>query len=92
VAEPAVVWTAPNGVPTKLEWRGRRFVVCARPTPWIDRVPWWRQVAGEPGAEAGGLLEQPMWQVQATDGEEVVRLDLAVGPPQDWWEVTCVYQ
>jgi hypothetical protein len=85
--EPVVVWTTPSGAPQRLEWRGRRFVVCAKPTPWVDRVPWWRLTTRAPAGAGGQLLEQPMWRVQAMalDDKEVVVLDLAVGTQGDWW-------
>jgi len=94
VDEPTVVWATPSGAPERLEWRGRRWLVCARPVPWIDRVPWWLGVPRAPKGGAAGLVEQPMWRVQAMDssGSDVVGLDLAVGTTGDWWRVTRVYE
>jgi hypothetical protein len=92
--EPVVVWATDAGVPQRLEWRGREFLVCAKPTPWIDRVPWWQVASRAPVGKGAELLEQPMWQVQAlsTDADEVVRVDLAVGQEGDWWRVIRVYE
>jgi hypothetical protein len=90
--EPAVVWTTAHGVPQRMQWRGREFLVCAKPVPWVDRVPWWQVAERAPAGLGAELLERPMWQVQALsdDGADVVRLDLAVG--EDWWRVIRMYE
>jgi hypothetical protein len=92
--EAAVVWTT-DGVPQRFEWRGKRFIVGAKPTLWYDHVPWWRTSAHAPkGGGGGDLLEQRKWQVSAFEAEtgEVVRVDLAVGVDPSWWRVTRVYE
>lgn len=87
----ATVWVTETGAPERLAWRGRRFDVSAKPLPWIDRVPWWQSSPRVPSGGSGALLEQEMWQVQATAADgQILIFDLAqaVGPQ---WRVTAIY-
>ncbi|MDR1388076.1 MAG: DUF6504 family protein [Propionibacteriaceae bacterium] len=88
----ATVWTTPTGAPARFLYRGRRFVVTARPVFWIDRLPWWRQVSRVPPGRAANALEQPMWHVRAVaaDGPDLT-FDLAADPDSDQWRVSGVY-
>ncbi len=83
--ERAVVWTDEEGIPLRLIWSGRRFIVSGRPIRWFDRLPWWTTAGRAPAGGAADLLEQPMWQVRATaeDGQILI-FDLAVSPGMDW--------
>jgi hypothetical protein len=88
--EPALVWTSKTGVPRKLEWRNRRFVVSTKPVPWVNRVPWWQLTNRAPSNGADVLAEQQMWQVQvlAVDNGQVFTLDLLTANGE--WRVTRV--
>ena len=89
--EYATVWTTASGAPERLVWRGRRFLVHAKPIPWIDRVEWWIL---EQRAARGSFpsLERRMWQVQirALDNGEILLVDLEAGEGNAW-QVTDVY-
>lgn len=89
--EPATVWATASGAPERLVWRSRRFLVHAKPIPWIDRVEWWML---EQRAARGSFppLERRMWQVQirAIDNGEIMLIDLEAGEDRTW-QVTGVY-
>ncbi|GAA1119091.1 hypothetical protein [Nesterenkonia jeotgali] len=88
----ATVWTTPSGAPERLVWGGRRFLVVAKPIPWVDRTVWWDLSPRVPVGGAAQLLEQPMWQVQAKalDIGELLILNLAVTDGQHW-PITAVF-
>ena len=92
LSEPATVWVTASGAPERLVWRGRRFLVHARPVPWVDRIEWWMLEQRAP-REAHVPIEQPMWQVQirAVDDHEILLVDLAAGDGGRW-QVTNVYE
>lgn len=84
--QPATVWATPEGVPERFVWQSRRFVVVSRPIPWIDRRDWWTGEQSVSRGTAGRVLEQRMWQVEASDEEGAIRIyDLAVGETADRW-------
>ena len=89
--EPATVWATASGSPERLVWRGRRFLVHAKPIPWIDRIEWWML---EQRAARGTFLplERRMWQVQirVVDNGEIMLVDLEAGEDNQW-QVTGVY-
>ncbi|MDO5493596.1 MAG: DUF6504 family protein [Nesterenkonia sp.] len=90
--ELATVWTTATGAPERLLWASRRFVVVARPIPWIDRISWWEHSPRVPAGEAAQVLERQMWQVQvrALDTGELLIVDLSVAEgPQ--WPITAVF-
>ena len=86
------VWASATGVPQRFEWQGRRFEVCGRPVPWIDRAPWWSRAAQVGTIQAP---EQRMWRVAGMDTTtgEVTKVDLAVEVNEsDWWRLTYVQE
>ncbi|WP_147106332.1 DUF6504 family protein [Nesterenkonia populi] len=87
----AAVRTSASGAPAEFEYAGRRFRVCARPIPWIDRWAWWETARRAPAGKSAHLLDRPMWQVQAAaeDGEILI-FDLAASPDL-LWPVTAIY-
>lgn len=77
INEAISVETLPSGAPIRFVWRGVTYGVVSSPEPWISRRSWWSEggVRVARGA-AAGLLEVPMWRVDAlplTDGAQ--RLD-----------------
>ncbi|MDR2897065.1 MAG: hypothetical protein LBV30_10540 [Propionibacteriaceae bacterium] len=89
VGELIPVWLK-DGLPDRLEWRSRHWLVSRRPMPWIDRMPWWVTAAVDGEVHLG---EQAMWRVQAIDPSsgDVVLMDLAVEEP-GWCRVTAVIE
>lgn len=72
INESVSVETLPSGVPIRFVWRGVTYGVVSSPEPWISRRSWWSEggVRVTRGT-AAGLLEVPMWRVDAlplTDG------------------------
>lgn len=72
INESVSVETLPSGAPIRFVWRGVTYGVVSSPEPWISRRSWWTEggVRVARGA-AAGLLEVPMWRVDAlplTDG------------------------
>ena len=88
--ELVAVWASDTGVPQRFEWGGHRYLVCGRPVPWVDRMPWWSRAA-----EVGTIQapEQQMWRVTGMDAitGDVTCVDLAVEEPR-WWRVTGIHQ
>ena len=91
LGEPATVWLTASGAPERLVWRGRRFLVHARPVPWVDRIEWW-VLEQRASLDARVPIEQPMWQVQirALDDGEILLIDLAAGADGKW-QVTSIH-
>jgi hypothetical protein len=83
------VWTALDGRPKRFECRGRVFIVCGTPVPWVERAPWW-SVAIQ--ADEVHCIEQQLWRVDGLDTTtgEVTRVDLAVEEP-GWWRLATVH-
>ncbi|MBI1349749.1 MAG: hypothetical protein GC156_01355 [Actinomycetales bacterium] len=48
--EPIEVAMGTDGAPVRFRWRGRRYVVRAVMTTWVESVPWWPQSRGQEGA------------------------------------------
>lgn len=74
INESVSVETLPSGAPIRFVWRGVTYGVVSSPEPWISRRSWWTEggVRVARGA-AAGLLEVPMWRVDAlplTDGAQ----------------------
>ena len=74
INEAISVETLPSGAPIRFVWRGVTYGVVSSPEPWISRRSWWNEggVRVARGA-AAGLLEVPMWRVDAlplTDGAQ----------------------
>lgn len=61
------VATTPDGVPTSLEWDGRKFDVARKPLPWVDRTPWWSTTARAPRGAGAGLLEHLVYRLTVRD-------------------------
>ena len=60
--------TGEDGAPAGFRWRGRRYVVRAVMTTWVESVPWWPQGRGESrGRLRGGRGsgQQRVWRVEA---------------------------
>jgi hypothetical protein len=63
-----------SGMPLRLDWDGRTYVVAAEPVRWYERRRWW---AEEHRAERGrgpGLVDPEVWRGQ-------VRLERARNAP-----------
>ena len=62
-SESIEVVTDGDGEPAGFRWRGRRYVVRAIVTSWVEALPWW---AGDPGIGVPGASGQRhVWRVEA---------------------------
>lgn len=66
VDDHVTVWLSDAGMPERLVWRGRRWLVTDRPTPWVDRDRWWEQAAGEGPVGVSGF---PVWRAQISPSD-----------------------
>lgn len=71
----AHVWLGASGAPERLVWRGARYLVTSRPTPWVDRSAWWQ---GSGGVAAMRGIDVMTWRVDLSevDGEAELTADL----------------
>ena len=84
IAEAIAVQANSSGMPVQVLWRGRSYRVVGRPTPWIDRSPWWAWTA----ERLPQVVEQSMWTVNLAqpDGGEIIQAELSV-VDGDWWRL-----
>ncbi|MCL1907689.1 MAG: hypothetical protein FWG08_07280 [Propionibacteriaceae bacterium] len=84
VAEVVAVQANPQGVPLRVSWRGHNYQVLGRPTPWIDRAPWWAGNADH----LPTVAEQAMWSVTlaSADNPDIIQAELSV-TGGDWWQL-----
>ncbi len=76
INESVSVETLPSGAPIRFVWRGVTYGVVSSPEPWRSRRSWWAEGARVTRGASAGVLEVPMWRVDAlplTDG--ATRLD-----------------
>lgn len=88
----ATVWTSAEGVPQRLIWAARRFLVVSKPIAWTEHQRWWETSARVPKGTSSHVIERAMWQVQAKalDNGELLIFDLAVSEDSQW-PVTGIY-
>jgi hypothetical protein len=70
-SEPIEVVTDTDGEPAQFRWRGRRYVVGAIVTSWVEALPWWAGDSrsadipvGDTRAE-GASGQRHVWRVEA---------------------------
>lgn len=99
IDEQVQVWTNEAGTPLRMVWRGRRYLVTDKPTPWVDRHPWWtpenytpRHTKRTDGRHsiAEQRIDLVKWRFQATpvdEGESIV-VDVAQHSETGFWSLT----
>jgi hypothetical protein len=69
-----------SGVPSKLDWAGRHYTVCAEPVRWYERRQWWAEEQRAPLGSGPGLVDHEIWRVQVRQSgfpdPETLTLDL----------------
>lgn len=63
-----------DGVPLRLEWEGRLYVIAADPVRWYERRKWWTEERRAERGRGAGLVDHEVWRVQ-------VRLEKARNAP-----------
>lgn len=75
INEPVAVWTAADGVPERLVWRGARYRVTDSPTVWTEPEEWWSALRSTEYGYGTVPVSIGGWRFQATDartGESLV--------------------
>ena len=52
------------GVPERVEWKGRTYVVAAEPVRWFERRRWWTEERRAERGRGAGLVDHEVWRVQ----------------------------
>lgn len=96
VDERVSVETTDEGAPLRFTWRRVIYGVVSAPEVWITRQAWWRSATRAPRGSGPGLLEMPVWRVDAlplTDGASRVdgTFDLARDPVSREWLLLGVF-
>ncbi|ROS62111.1 hypothetical protein EDF38_1213 [Frigoribacterium sp. PhB160] len=96
VDEQVPVETTEGGAPLRFVWRGVVYGVVSSPERWMTRREWWRSAQRAPRGAGEGLVEMPVWRVDAlplTDGAHRVdgTFDLALDPAGDTWLLLGVF-
>lgn len=84
-----VTVTAIDGVPVRLRWRDRSYLVEQVLAHWIESGAWWQVVARRVGtAPATHIpLSCTVWRVEARGGRGGIVVDLAHDAEADRWSL-----
>ena len=82
-----VTVTAVDGVPTRLRWRDRSYLVEQVLTHWVESGAWWQVVARRVGAGTATPipLSCTVWRVEARGTRGSIVVDLAHDADADRW-------
>ena len=80
---------AVDGVPERIRWRDRSYVVERVLSRWIESGAWWQAVARRVGAAApeSAPLSCTVWRVEARGGSGSIIVDLAHEDGTDAWSL-----
>lgn len=83
------------GVPLRLEWDGRIYVVAAEPVRWFQRRKWWAEEQRAERGRGAGLVDHEIWRVQvrlekARNGP-LVTVDIAHHADSGRWRLVRVH-
>lgn len=81
--------TAVDGVPQRLRWRGRTYVVEVVLSHWIESGAWWKSVAQRVGVSVAERvpLSCTVWRVEARGAAGSIVVDLAHDVEVDHWSL-----
>lgn len=85
----AVTVTAVDGVPQRIRWRERSYLVEQVLSTWIESGAWWQVVARRVGAAAAERipLSCTVWRVEARGTRGSIVIDLAHDTEADEWSL-----
>lgn len=83
------------GVPLRLEWDGRSYVLAAEPVRWYERRRWWAEERRAERGRGAGLVDHEVWRVQVRPelarGAPLLTLDLSHHPGSGRWRLVRVH-
>lgn len=53
-----------DGVPLRMQWQGRQWVIGPEPLRWYERRPWWRCESRMPAGAGAGMVDTRIWRLQ----------------------------
>lgn len=79
--------TVVDGVPARLRWRERSYLVEQVLTHWVESGAWWQAVARRVGVAApqSAPLSCTVWRVEARGMRGSIVVDLAHDADSDTW-------
>ena len=84
-----------DGVPLRLEWEGRLYVIAADPVRWYERRKWWAEASRAVRGRGAGLVDQEIWRVQVrlekASRAPLVTIDLAHRAESGRWRLIRVH-
>lgn len=85
----AITVTAADGVPQRIRWRDRSYVVEQVLAQWIESGAWWQMVARRVGAATSERtpVSCTVWRVEARGGRGSIVIDLAHDVEADSWSL-----
>jgi hypothetical protein len=66
INEDVHVEVSDSGTPVRFTWRGISYTVVSAPEPWLTRRAWWTESTSVSRGTTAGLLDVPVWRVDAT--------------------------
>lgn len=84
---------AVDGVPERIRWRDRSYVVERVLSRWVESGAWWQVVARRvgsatpAGSSEGAPLSCTVWRVEARGGRGSIIVDLAHEDGTDAWSL-----
>ena len=85
----------PSGAPSKLDWAGRHYTVCAEPVRWYERRQWWAEEQRAPLGSGPGLVDSEIWRVQVRQAglpdPETLTLDLTRSVGSGRWRLLRIH-
>jgi len=85
----AITVTAVDGVPTRLRWHERSYLVEQVLARWVESGAWWQAVARRVGASTAQRtpLSCTVWRVEARGVRGSIIVDLAHDTDADAWSL-----
>ena len=83
----ALTVVAVDGVPTRIRWRDRSYLVERVLTHWVESGDWWQAVARRVGTATAqpAPLSCTVWRVEARGSRGAMVVDLAHEDGTDTW-------
>ncbi|MDJ0355479.1 DUF6504 family protein [Paenarthrobacter sp. PH39-S1] len=92
-SEPVEVIRSAAGLPLRLNWQGRSYIIGAEPLRWYERRKWWAEESRAERGHGAGLVDHEIWRIQARlDGRgPLCTFDLSHHPDSGRWRLLQVH-